>query len=638
MSGQDANRFGRWAFLAVAGSLLALSRVHLGLRHDARLYFGDALARLDPQGVGRDVIFAHDGQFGFSLYTPVLAWLVKGLGLNAAVALVSGLGLVVWLAALLLLVSRLLADLPIAWRRAATILVIAVAPYYGAHEVFGYGEAFATPRILVEAIALAALAAWLSDRRWLAGGLLTAALALHPIMALCGLAVLFVALCLEDRRWLLAGLAAAGLLVVAAGLQLPVADRLLRVMDPAWRAISQARSPTVFVSLWPAEAWGRIAVQAVTLGLAAGLSRGPVRRLMFAVLIAGLLGVGFAWLADRLSLVLPIQVQAWRTQALMAILAAAGLVVCLRALAERGPTGLIAVCALGLGWTLIGWGTIALIAAVVALAAILIGDRATWSAPGLVRASVLGLTVLLMAAWASLRSGALQKGLLALPDGQGLGPGLIWNSGLPGWIAAVTALALAARPAWLKPWAALSGAIVMSTLALLLWDNRSGFAVERVTGPDPGLRALLSDRSGEVLWLAGDVEPWTLVGRASWASKFQGAGVVLSRPLALVLSDRIDRLVALGLVGRDWTSPHDGTPLMPQVPKVTQVRALCAAPDAPAWIVAPLPSGTRLDPALGGRLWTTREPYELELADRWFSTRTFGIIPCGGGMRRRVPE
>ncbi|ALL12746.1 hypothetical protein [Caulobacter henricii] len=631
MSGQGVTRFGRWAFLAVAASLLALSRVHLGLRHDARLYFGDALARLDPQGVGRDVIFAHDGQFGFSLYTPVLAWLVKGLGLNAAVALVSGLGLVVWLAALLLLVSRLLADLPVAWRRAATILVIVVAPYYGAHEVFAYGEAFATPRILVEAMALAALAAWLSDRRWLAGGLLVAALALHPIMALCGLAVLFVALCLEDRRWLLAGVAGGGLLVIAASLHLPVVDRLLRVMDPAWRAISEARSPTVFVSLWPAEAWGRIAVQAVTLGLAASLSRGPVRRLMTAVLIAGLLGVGFGWLADRLSLILPIQIQAWRTQALMAILAAAGLVVCLRALAGRGPTGLIAVCALGLGWTLIGWGAIALIGAAIALAAVLIGERATWSAPGLVRRGVFGLTVLLMAAWAVLRFSALQKGLLALPDGQGLGPGLIWNSGLPGWIAAVTALALAARPDRLKPRGALLGAVVLSALALLLWDNRSGFAVERESGADPELQALLSDRAGEVLWLVGDVEPWTLAGRASWASKFQGAGVVLSRPLALVLNDRIDRLISLGLVGPDWKSPFGAAPTTPKVPTLPQIRELCAARDAPAFVVAALPSGAQLDPALGARLWNAREPYELELAGQWFSTRTYGIIRCGGG-------
>ena len=630
MSEQATSRIGRWAFLAVAASLVALSRVHLGLRHDARLYFGDALARLDPQGVGRDLIFAHDGQFGFSVYTPVLAWLVGGLGLNTAVMLVSALGLAVWLAALLLLMSRLLADLPIVWRRAATILVVAVAPYYGSHEVFAYGEAFATPRILVEAVGMAALAAWLCDRRWLAGGMLVAALALHPIMALCGLAVLFVALCLEDRRWLLAGLFGAVVLAVAAALRLPVAERLLQVMDPAWRAISQARSPVVFVSLWPAEAWGRVAVQAVTLGLAAALSLGPIRRLMTGALIAGLLGVGFAGAADSLSLVLPIQVQAWRTLALMAVLAAGGLAICVRELAGRGPTGALAVCALVVGWTYIGWGVFAVIAAALALSAVLIGDRAVWSAPNLARRVMIGLTAVLILAWAVVRLRGLQQGLAILPEGQGAGPGLIWNSGLPGWVAGAMALVLARWPALLKPWSAILGAVLLAILALALWDSRPGFVRERDSGHDPHLRAMLAERPGDLLWLAGSVEPWTLAGRASWASKLQGAGVVLSRPLAVVLTDRIDRLIAADLVGEDWKTPFGAAPSTPKMPRLRQVSGLCAASDAPAWIIAPMDPDAALDPALRGRVWTASQPYGLEFPGRWLTTRTYAVIPCAG--------
>lgn len=630
MSGQGASRIGRWAFLAVAASLMALSRIHLGLRHDARLYFGDALARLDPQGVGRDVIFAHDGQFGFSLYTPALAWLVGGLGLGAAVTLVSALGLALWLAALLFLMSRLLADLPVAWRRAATILVIVAAPYYGAHEVFAYGEAFATPRVLVEAVGMAALACWLSDRRWLAGGLLVAALALHPIMALCGLSVLFVALCLEDRRWLLAGLGGAVVLTIAALLHLPVADRLLLVMDPAWRAISQARSPMVFVSLWPVEAWGRIAVQVATLGLAVALSQGVTRRLMTATLVAGLLGLAFAGLADRLSLVLPIQVQAWRTLALMAILAAAGLAVCVRELAGRGPAGVLTACALVVGWTYIGWGAIALVAAAVALGAFLIRERDVWSAPKRTQGIMIGLTGLLVLAWAVIRFGALKHGLAILPPGQGVGPALIWNSGLPGWIAAAVALVLAARPTLLKTWSLVLGAVALAVLALVLWDNRSDFVRQRDSGPDTALQAMLAERPGEVLWLAGDVEPWALARRASWASKFQGAGVVLSRPLAMSLNGRIDRLISAGLAGEDWRAPFAAAPTAPVVPTLRQVSSFCSAADAPAWIVAPLASGASVDPALRSRTWTPRAPYELDLAARWFVADRYAVIPCVG--------
>jgi hypothetical protein len=634
VSGQGTDRpSGRWTFLAAAAALLAISRVHLGLRHDARLYFGDALARLDPQGVGRDLIFAHDGQFGFSVYTPLLARLVAWLGLNGAVMTVSALGLALWLAALLALMSRLLVDLPVAWRRAATVMVIVLAPFYGSHEVFAYGEAFATPRVLVEAVGLAALAAWLDGRRWLAAGLLVAAMALHPIMALCGLGVLLVALCLEDRRWLLA--AGAGLigLLAAAALGAPVANRLLQIMDPVWRAIAEARSPMVFVSLWPVEAWGRLAMQAVTLGLAASLSQGKARQIMTAALIAGLLGVAAAWTADRLSLVLPLQLQLWRTQALMAVLAAAGLAVCLLSLPRRGSGGVMAAAMLVLGWTFSDWGQIPLIASVLAVAATRIPEAAL-SRPGLVRRGVVGLVLIAVAIWAGIWLKTLTAAWGHTPAEQGLRLALIWSSGLPGWIAAAGAMAFAMCPTWLDRRMAVAGSILLAVVALALWDGRSAYNRWRDSDRDLGLTAILADRPGEVLWLAGDVEPWTLAGRPSWASKLQGAGVVLSRPLAINLGGRIDRLIAGGLANETWRQPFSqkGAPeTAPAAPSPSQVAGFCAASDAPAWIVAPIVAGQRADPALRARIFTPPAPYRIELAAGWASVTSYAAIPCAGG-------
>ncbi|WP_297506268.1 hypothetical protein [uncultured Caulobacter sp.] len=77
-----------------AFGLFLLSRPYQGVRHDGRLYVADALAKLDPGGVGRDLMFAHDGQFGFSLYTPILARLIGLLGLSDGTMAIVGLTLV----------------------------------------------------------------------------------------------------------------------------------------------------------------------------------------------------------------------------------------------------------------------------------------------------------------------------------------------------------------------------------------------------------------------------------------------------------------------------------------------------------------------------------------------------------------
>lgn len=614
----------------LAASLMALSRVHLGLRHDARLYFGDALARLDPQGVGRDLIFAHDGQFGFSLYTPILARLVAWLGLDSAVTVASGLGLVLWLAALMALMPRLLAELPVVWRRAATVLVIVLAPFYGAHEVFAYGEGFATPRVLVEAVGMTALALWLADRRWMAAGALVAAMALHPIMALCGLGVLFVALCLEDRRGLLAGGLGLIALIGAAALGLPVAERLLQVMDPVWLGLSRARSPMVFVSLWPIEAWGRLAVQGVTLGLAASLSHGPARKLMAAALIAGLVGVAGAWLADMFSLVLPLQLQLWRTQALMAVLAAAGLAVCLRSLPGRGTGGLVAAAMLALGWTFMGWGAVPLAASALALVASRLPEAA-FSRPLLVRRGAIALALVAASVSAVFAPKALTANLVDMPSHQGLWLALVWNSGLPGWIVAIAAITIAVRPDKLGRRVAVTGAAALATLALMLWDGRSAYSHWRDGGRDPGFTALLAERPGEVLWLYGDIQAWTLTGRPNWASKLQGAGVVLSRPLAITLGGRIDRLVAAGLVGEDWRRPWASPVTAPRLPSASQVARFCAAPGGPAWIIVPLIGGARPDPAISARIFTAPADYPMELSEGWAVASAYAAIPCAGG-------
>src|ERR1700722_15101495 len=57
----------------IACALWALTHAYQGIGGDASIYIGRAPPHLDPGGLGRDLLFTHDGQSRFSLYP----WLVK---------------------------------------------------------------------------------------------------------------------------------------------------------------------------------------------------------------------------------------------------------------------------------------------------------------------------------------------------------------------------------------------------------------------------------------------------------------------------------------------------------------------------------------------------------------------------------
>lgn len=621
--------------MAIA-ALFALSRAYQGVRHDARLYVGDALARLDPGGVGRDLMFVHDGQFGFSLYTPFLARLIGACGLANASLIVVLATLALWFAGLVLLTRALTADRAPAARWAVLVFAVALPAFYGPLNVISYGEPFATPRGLAEAAGLAGMAAYLAGRRITALALFGAGMLFHPIMGLCGLASVYMALCLEDRRWLIPGVVGAVVLLAAAGLGLPVAERLLTMMDPQWRPLVEARSPILFPSLWPLQAWSRLAVQVATLAIGASLLHGRARTLALGALAAGLIGLaGVAVLGDRFSLLLILQVQPWRMLEPVALLAAASLALCVIDLPRRGPGSLLALVALVIGWLFMSRGVTGIAAAAAALALVGLNGRVNWSAPGRVRLVGLVILGLALAAYAMVQGVALAAALAALPPTWPFSLGLVWNSGLPG-LAAVLVVGVWAAGGWPapRPGQLLGAMVLMVGLAAGLWDDRSAYVRFRDQGGDPTLRAMIASRPGSILWLAGDMEPWVLAGRPSWASKMQGAGVVFSRPLAVELQARVTRLSRAGLVGRDWLEPLTADGSRPGLPKPAQLADLCASTDAPAWIVAPITNAAPLDPALRARVWSPPTPYVLEVFGRgridWLKASRYAVIPCEG--------
>ncbi|ATC31279.1 hypothetical protein CA606_02365 [Caulobacter vibrioides] len=627
----------RWLGWLAAFGLFLLSRPFPGVHHDGRLYVGDAMAKLDPGGVGRDLIFVHDGQFGFSLYTPLLARLIAVLGVSGATLAIVVVTLLLWFAALALLIERLLADRPPGERWAALVFAAILPPLYGAMNVIGFGEPYATPRGLAEAAGLLGMASYLSGRRILALSACALGMLFHPIMGLCAAAAIGLAIGLEDRRWLWAGLVALGVAVIAGVLRLPLADRIVTVMDPAWRAIVETRSPILFPSLWSAETWGRLTVQACTLAAAASLLTGAPRRLALGALAAGLAGVAAsALLADHLSLLLFLQAQTWRTLQPLAVLATIGLaLVCVEA-PKKGAMGLIGLAFLGMAWMVRGIGDLGLLAAPVGLAFLLLGDRARLSRPRLYGAVAVGVLAAALVGYGALRSYALRETLARLPEVWPFSQGLVWASDLPALLIA-GAVGLWMARSWPAPSRSLrlGGLLLVGLLAALLWDDRSAYIRQRDIGRDPALVSLISARPGEVLWLAGDVEPWIVAGRPSWISKVQSAGVVFSRPLAMALHDRVARVEAAGLAGRDWIRPLMMDALKPPTPRLEKVLAFCAASDAPAWIVSPLWDGEgALDPRLGARTWSPKAAYAEDLTDaagrRWMTARRYAVIPCRG--------
>lgn len=627
---------GPWLGLLAAFGLFLLSRPYQGVRHDGRLYVADALAKLDPNGVGKDLMFVHDGQFGFSLYTPLLARLIQLMGLSAATTAIVVLTLVAWFAAAVFMIDRLLSDRPPALRWAALTFVVALPSLYGPMDVIAFGEALATPRGLAEAAGMAGMATYLSGRRFLGLAVCAPGMLFHPIMGLCSVAAIALAICIEDRRWLWAGLAALAAVTAAGLLRLPLADRIATVMDADWRAVVEARSPILFPSLWPTAAWGRLAVHACTVAAGAWLLRGAPRRLALGALIAGLAGVAAAaLLGEGLSLVLFVQVQTWRMLQPLALLACACLALLAFELPRRGPSGWLGLCLLAIGWLFQDGGDLGLMLAPVGLLFVLLGEKMRFSRRGLFVAVAVGLLAAAVVAHGALRGAGLAHAMARMPDAWPFSLGLVWKSGLPGVLVALGVGARLVRR-WTPPpaWARVAATAAIGLLAILLWDDRPAYVRHRDQGRDPALAAMTSSKAGEVLWLAGDMEPWALLGRASWASKVQGAGVVFSRPLALELGDRIARLRTAGLVGEDWLRPMSAPGTRPAPPRLAAVRAFCAAADAPAWIVWPRWTNAALEPGLAARDWTPKAPYALELMGPggagWLTAQRYAVMPCAG--------
>jgi hypothetical protein len=308
----DAGRAGN--AVATLGFAILLScawlTLHLqwGLQHDAVLYTMQGLSHLHPQLYANDIYLKYGSQDRYTLFGWLYALPIGAWGIDHAAFLVTLLSQLALLLAAWQLARQLMSS-DLAW--AAVALLVSVELIYGSQNIFTVVEDFLSPRQLAEAAVLAALTAALQRRRlpcllWLA-----AAAALHPLMALAGIVWLLAFHAqAARRRMLIAALALAAIAVLL--LLLRWLGSSLSTRED-WINLALSRAPYLVLSNWSLLDWSRLAPPVATLCVVAISGDPPQHSTAGAALVIASTGLLLTAVgADWLHIVTVLQIQPWR--------------------------------------------------------------------------------------------------------------------------------------------------------------------------------------------------------------------------------------------------------------------------------------------------------------------------------------
>jgi hypothetical protein len=623
----------------IAVALWALTHPYQGILGDASVYVGRALADLDPAGIGRDMMFVNDGQSRFSVFPLLLDRLVAAFGTGPTALALALLAMAAWLAALAGFARHFV---PMRWIAVVVIFVAVLPASYGAPWRFNYSEVLAVPRPFAEALVLAALAALVGGRTWLAFFVLVAASLVHPLVALAGWTVFGIVLCREDRRWAIAVVLAAVLVLAGAFLGVPILDRLVTLMNPDLKAFAESRSPLLFPTAWPIDFLGPVAVEATTIAIAASFFEGRRRMVLLAAIIAGIGGIAVqALFGDRLSLLLVIQAQPWRMAWLLAAMGAIALAIATLKLWQQGPRGQVVLAILAMAWLSSEESACGALICVVALC---LHFGARWITipitPTIARA-VWAAAFALALFWNIHYFVSYGRFLAGIPAD---GPHYIsyfWNRRYVAFpILALVLGFVLARPSRLVWGAQCAAALLLILGAVHFWDERVPF--QKMADADdhpPELMHLIASRSGEVLWIDGLAEAWFLTGRPQWASPQQGVSTIFSPALTNAWRERMQFLIGQGLAEKNALSALH-VPAAADLPRLTRdgVAHLCARPDAPAWIIAPVFEGSQIPPEFKPQYWHLDQP-NFRMTEEpdfygWKRISAYAVLPCAQSWRR----
>jgi hypothetical protein len=613
--------------------VFVLGRPYRGILQEPQLYIGRAVADLDPSGVGRDLIFVHDGQFGFSLFRFVVRAMVALWGPAMTAEALAFVAALAWFFAARALARQFVGGGAV-WM---VVIFAALLPNaYGTPYPFGFAELKAIPRPFAEAFVLAGLAALAARRDVVCLCCLVAAALLHPIMALAGFGVFVSVLGLEDRRWFWFCGCAGTLSILAGALGLPLLDRLFTSIDPSLLSLHESHNAFLFPSLWPMESFAPLMVQTVTLAIAAHLQKGRAQRILAAIIAVSLGGITISVIfGDWLSLLLVVQVQPWRTAWLMAAAGAMALGICAVELWWRGPSGRMVLALLALGWS---YNMVLGVAGPAALLAFSFHFGAKRFAPLLKPGFVLAtwiFTVAVATIWNIRIFAYIWEIVVAAPPGYDNLDFVLIRKLLAFPLCALAVYSVIVRPR-VGPLVQRGCAIVLLAAFFCVWDRRppAERMMEASRAP-PDIMRLIDQRQGEVLWIDGLNEAWFFLGRPQWASPVQGNAAIFSSALAAEWRNRMQDLMGLRLADQKSLVPL-GTPESADLPRLSRegVRQLCAREDAPAWIIAPLEHDKGLPAGIDVTQWRLPEPhFQMTKGDGryvWRRIDAFGVIPCSG--------
>jgi hypothetical protein len=292
----------------------AVTWPYLGFVHDARLYSGQVLYRLDPETFGGDLFFQFGSQDRYSLFSPIMAPLVKLVGFDVGFFAYYLVALPLLLFGVQRLALRLVPDSP---GVVLGLLFVSMMPLsYGGHNIFRVIEPFSTPRLLASALTLFALTWTLEGRPIRAAAGFVGALALHPLMAFPGV-VLAVAYGIWQRFGGRVFAVAATISAIAAIVVFAVptiGGPLFGVMDDEWKDIVQLTCPYQFPQVWTGHDWFWAALVLGGAGAAACWLRPDPAKARFVTLatILGFLGLIVTVVMVRLPFALPIMAQPYR--------------------------------------------------------------------------------------------------------------------------------------------------------------------------------------------------------------------------------------------------------------------------------------------------------------------------------------
>jgi hypothetical protein len=638
-----------WQLPLVAMGIFLLSRPYLGIVQDAYIYMGRTLADLDPGGVGRDLMFVHDGQFGFTLFRFVAKAMAKSFGLAITAKTLAAVAALAWFFAAFAF-SRQFISGGAVW---AVMIFTALLPAtYGASS-FEFAELIAIPRPFAEALVLAGLAALALRHDALTLCCMIAAALLHPLMALAGFGVFVVVRGLEDNRWFLFCAVAGGVLVLASALGVPFLNRLVLPIDASLKSLYESRSPHLFPTDWPVETFPRLAVQAATIVIAADLQQARRRLILASIVIVALTSIAIsAVFGDWLSSLLIVQVQPWRAAWLMAAAAAMALGLCALNLWRRGPSERIVLASLVLSWSLttqfffagpaaimdlsIDFGMQSLVASAAAILALLVHFSAKRYSSFLKSQYVLGawvVSLVLAASWILRLFQVPWEFAIAAPAHYRNLDFVLVRDLLAFPLCAVATYLAIGRPR-VAPGLQTGFTVLFLATIVVFWDHRPRtLRMMEDSHAPPDIMRLIDQHQGEVFSIDGLTEAWFNFGRAQWASPLQGAPIVFSPILATEWRKRMQVLMDLRLADRKSLAPPSA-PERADAPVLSQegVRQLCARNDAPAWIIAPIEHGSEPPAGIDMTLWQLPEPqFKLTKGDGhlvWQRIDAYGLIPC----------